>query len=95
MKRKPFSPPSVDDLADNEDAVQIVEPLDDLGRAQFTVFWIGHDHFSEGAVRGQVFHASVADFVRRQEKAGRKVTALDEFTHITLDGLGLHGEKDA
>ena len=49
---------------------------DDYGRFQFTAFWLTDQEWVPGGVRGQVFHTSLAEFIARDEKAGRKVRVV-------------------
>ncbi len=84
--------PDCSELDPNEFAITITdEHLDDLGRAQFFGHWLD-DYLPPSGVRGQVFNTNVAGWVARQEREGRKVTALDEHTHQILDSLGLRRE---
>jgi hypothetical protein len=79
--------PREEDLADNAMAIRIIGDLDDLGHARFTAFWREDYLLTPAGVRGQVFHARLADFVRRNTRGGRHVVALDEHTRTLLDSL--------
>lgn len=53
------------------------EKLDDLGRIQFTAFWLD-DYLPPNGVRGQVFHTNLADFIARDEARGKTVRVVGE-----------------
>lgn len=84
---RPANPvPAKEDLDADEVTIRIHDDFDDLGRCQFTAFWL-EDYLTPDGVRGQVFFANLADWVRRTDADGRKVTALDNHTHQMLEGL--------
>jgi hypothetical protein len=81
-----YTGPAEEDLAENEVALDVTGDLDEMGRAQFTAYWLD-DCLSLSRLRGQVFHTKLAAFVRRETARGHKVTAFNERTHKILDGL--------
>lgn len=89
-KRPPLPTPSPTDFrSDNEFLIQITdEQPDDLGRAQFVVFWPQPNPPFPGAcpggVRAQVSFASFADFIARTEARGASVRALDDHTQALI-----------
>lgn len=85
--------PAKEDLGVDETAIRVhSDSLDELGRVQLSAFWLD-GYLPPSGVRGQVFFTGLADFVRRNSRNGRKVTALDEHTHKLLDSLDLEQGK--
>lgn len=74
----PIRTPTVQDLMPGVMAVVVSEGPDDYGIARFTAFWIAGDALALGQVRGQVFHANLAQWVHRQTGADWALEGLDD-----------------
>jgi hypothetical protein len=59
------------------DLVEILTPLDDLGRAMFRAYWLTDQPWVPGGVRAQVFNTNVALWVSGHRQRGRTVRSTD------------------
>lgn len=48
-----------------ETLVEVISPVDDLGRVQFVAYW-RDDYLPPAGVRGQVFYARLDEFAARR-----------------------------
>lgn len=80
----PIPEPTIHDLMPGVMSVVVTQMPDDLGIARFTVFWIAGDALALGKVRGQVYHANFADWVRRRIDDDWALAGLDEASNAAL-----------
>lgn len=65
--------------ADDEVIIEVTGHVDSLGRRQFTAYWVADNvgaHCNERGVRGQNFHAEVAEHAARWQACGLRVTVV-------------------